>query len=386
MMLISSLPLIRNRIIENITFFLKQFLYYTLITLSISFSMIYCAPDFSNPCDPTSEKYKNTLFTKLIIGDSSPLCFSNKLEKLENPTISPSAGTYYKTQNISISAKDISSNICYTMNGTDPSCNLSSCGNGSYYSQEFAISTTIEVKAISCKNGSNPSGISSSIYTLVPQYVYVPNELSDNVSMFKVDITSGTLSSLGTIAAGDGAFGIGATQNLGFVYVTNANSNDVSMFAIDKNTGLLNSLGTIVAGTLTRGLTVDPQNRFVYVANNTGSTVSQYLLNSSTGLLTGNGSIVSAGGLGGIVIDPQAEYVYSTQFSGNQVSQFIVNQVSGALNANGSTATGTGPRGVSIHPTGNFAYVANSSTNTVSMYSINRITGVLSANGYSYYS
>ncbi|WCL48755.1 beta-propeller fold lactonase family protein [Leptospira sp. GIMC2001] len=350
---------------------------------------LYCnSPKYSNPCDPSTETFRDSVFLKALLGDFSPHCSSgsNSSSNLSNqatPNILPLEGTYYKTQNISISTDNSSARICYTVDLSDPICSESNCGNGISYSEAFSISETSTVKAISCRSNANPSGISTSVYTIIPQYVYTTNETSDNVSLFKIDLTTGALTSLGSIAAGDGAFGIAASRTLGFVYVTNANANNLSMFSINKGIGTLNSLGLIgmSSGSLTRGLAVDPQNRYVYAVNNTGSIVNHYLVDQATGNLTSNNFTTSAGGLGGIAIDPQGEFVYSTQFSGNQVSQFTINQVNGLLNLNGSTACGTGPRGISIHPNGNFLYVANSSTNTVSMYSINRSNGVLIPNG-----
>jgi len=78
-----------------------------------------------------------------------------------------------------------------------------------------------------------------------------------------------------------------------FAYVANLNSNDVSMYTIDVTTGALTSIGTIAAGSNPSSVAVDPSGRFAYVANGGSNSVSMYTIDATTGTLTSIGTIAA---------------------------------------------------------------------------------------------
>ena len=72
-----------------------------------------------------------------------------------------------------------------------------------------------------------------------------------------------------------------------FAYVANVLSNDVSAYTINATTGALTSIGApVAAGTNPLSVTVDPSGKFVYVANGASNNVSAYTINATTGVLT----------------------------------------------------------------------------------------------------
>src|ERR1700678_3045175 len=76
---------------------------------------------------------------------------------------------------------------------------------------------------------------------------------SNNVSMYTIDSTTGALTLMGAIAAGDGPDSVAVDPSGKFVYVTNENESfgpagSVSMYTLDATTGTLTSIGTIAAG------------------------------------------------------------------------------------------------------------------------------------------
>jgi 6-phosphogluconolactonase len=219
------------------------------------------------------------------------------------------------------------------------------------------------------------------------------------------NIISGSISLIALLlaACGSGGGGSGSTaasSPTAFAYVTSTNG--VSAFTIDASTGALTSVGTVAAGNAPSSVTVDPTGKFAYVANSSSGDVSAYNINTSTGALT---QIDCGGGAGcnapffsknfmagnspsSVTIDPTGKFAYVANFAttGN-VSAYTINPGTGALtqidcgggagcNAKNFVA-GTYPKSVTVAPTGDFAYVANQNSNDVSAYTINIITGAL---------
>jgi YVTN family beta-propeller protein len=63
--------------------------------------------------------------------------------------------------------------------------------------------------------------------------------------MYTINITTGPLTFIGTIAAGAAPSSVAVHPSGKFAYVTNSGSNDVSMYTIDAGTGALTLIGTI---------------------------------------------------------------------------------------------------------------------------------------------
>jgi YVTN family beta-propeller protein len=111
-----------------------------------------------------------------------------------------------------------------------------------------------------------------------------------SVSMYAINAATGTLASIGTIAAGTDPVSVAVDPAGKFAYVTNSGSNDVSMYSIDATTGTLTSMGTIAAGTDPVSVAVDPAGKFAYVTNSGANDVSMYSI-GATGTLTLIGTI-----------------------------------------------------------------------------------------------
>ena len=78
-----------------------------------------------------------------------------------------------------------------------------------------------------------------------------------------------------------------------FVYVANSGSNDVSAYRVDVASGTLTTVAgsPFAAGSMPDSIAVDPSGRFVYVSNQGDATVSAYTINRANGALNAvNGS------------------------------------------------------------------------------------------------
>jgi 6-phosphogluconolactonase (cycloisomerase 2 family) len=177
------------------------------------------------------------------------------------------------------------------------------------------------------------------------------------------------------------------------VYVTNVLSNNVSAYAINATTGALTSAGAAVpAGEGPSTIKVDPSGRFVYVVNSRlqfgAADVSIYVINATTGALTPVGGAVSAGDLSNdLFVDPLGRFVYVTNNFSNDISAYAINATTGALNPIGAAVSSGGrPRSITIDPSGRLAYVANFDSNvgvnsTINAFTINPSTGALISTG-----
>jgi YVTN family beta-propeller protein len=204
---------------------------------------------------------------------------------------------------------------------------------------------------------------------------------SSSVSMYTVNSSTGALTSIGVIDAGNGPASVAVDPAGKFAYVPNFGSNDVSMYTIDATTGALTSIGTIAAGTQPASVAVDPASKFAYVTNWGSNDVSMYTIAPTTGALTATGTIAGGTQPMSVAVDPAGKFAYVTNFGSNDVSMYTINGTSGALTAIGTIAAGQAPTSIAVHPSGKFAYVTNSASNNVSMYSIDAATGALTLIG-----
>jgi 6-phosphogluconolactonase len=70
-----------------------------------------------------------------------------------------------------------------------------------------------------------------------------------------------------------------------FAYAANWGSNNISVYTIDSTTGTLTAGAAVAAGANPVSVSVDPLGKFIYAANETDSTISVYKINTATGAL-----------------------------------------------------------------------------------------------------
>ena len=76
------------------------------------------------------------------------------------PTFSPTAGTFYNSQEITLATTTSGASIYYTTDGSTPSSS-----NGTLYEDPFEISATTTIKAIAIKNGATDSQVAEATFT-----------------------------------------------------------------------------------------------------------------------------------------------------------------------------------------------------------------------------
>ncbi|MCB1201777.1 MAG: chitobiase/beta-hexosaminidase C-terminal domain-containing protein [Leptospiraceae bacterium] len=83
------------------------------------------------------------------------------------PQFSPAAGTYSSSQNVGITTVTSGATLCYTNDGSTPSCNVGgSCNVGNTYSTSLTVSASQTLRAIGCRSGYTASNVTVAIYTI----------------------------------------------------------------------------------------------------------------------------------------------------------------------------------------------------------------------------
>jgi 6-phosphogluconolactonase (cycloisomerase 2 family) len=234
------------------------------------------------------------------------------------------------------------------------------------------------------------------------KFLYVANQGNSTISIFSISGT--TLSAVTSVSTVDpsnpsqtqtapSALAItgGLTGSGNYLYVANQLTNTVSTFQYDSTSGALAQLlpFSVLAGTNPAGLVLSPDQNFLYVANSGSNNISSFstcaVVSSNCGTTTGMLSPVSGSPFPAgtdpvsLAMTPAGEFLYAADKGSNQVSGYKVGSGTGVLTptATASFSTGLNPTWVAIPPEGKFVYVANSGGSSVTAYGINTTNGFL---------
>jgi len=160
-----------------------------------------------------------------------------------------------------------------------------------------------------------------------------------------------------------------------FLYVANAQSNNISIFTINATAGTLNAvMGSPVA--LPPGATspycihIEKTGNFAITANNGSDNITVFNITPAIGLLTGGTNTALAAGAKPtfVTTDPSGGFLVVTDFGTNNVTVFTF--AGGAPTAPTNVGSGgTGPTSIAFNPAGTFAFSANQGSNDVTPYS-----------------
>lgn len=214
---------------------------------------------------------------------------------------------------------------------------------------------------------------------------YVSNQLGDSVSAYGINSTTGVLTPLGARASLN-ASGM-AMDRLGrYIWVANFGWHTVQALTIGAG-GELVSAGTPISTLqgLPYAIAAHPTMDFVYVAHSSGFAITVHSVNPADGSLTLVQTLSNAiSSPAQMVIDPSGRFAYvATQAGG--VCTYRINAVNGQLTIAGCTSISGGTFAVAVHPNGLYAYATgDSGSNNVVVFAINQTTGVLTPVGAPY--
>jgi 6-phosphogluconolactonase len=248
----------------------------------------------------------------------------------------------------------------------------------------------ISTATISIQNAND-----TSITVSCTEYAYVTNAADNTLSSYSVDATTGALAAVGTpTATGTSPYAIvgldigedrGGWLDLSaakrYVYVGNEISNDVSAFAVNPATGSLTAVpgSPFPAGTDPKAIAFYGALSSLYIANAGSDNVTAYNIDASTGALIGPPSNTATGkSPTSIVVVPYNGTAFVANNGGsNDISAFYY----GGTAVPGSPfPAGGNPLSLALGAGGNFLYSANpDATNpSISGFSIDPNTGALS--------
>lgn len=133
------------------------------------------------------------------------------------------------------------------------------------------------------------------------QFAYVINELKSDVSVFRHDKSTGSMTKIqdvSSLPAGykgeNGPAEILIDAKGRYVYATNRGNDSIASFAVDPPTGTLRQIQVISAeGKMPRGLAFDPSGRYVLAGNQKSNNFVIFEINSGTGELKATGQVVN---------------------------------------------------------------------------------------------
>ena len=136
------------------------------------------------------------------------------------------------------------------------------------------------------------------------RFLYVND--GSGICSFAINATTGLLTSKGCVSVGGSTFALAIHPTGNYIYVANTSSNTVAVYAVNLTTGTLTQVGTPAgAGNNPRGVTVNPTGTFLYVTNYVSNDVSTFSISAGGATLTSLGATVPAGSTPqGIAIAP----------------------------------------------------------------------------------
>jgi len=223
------------------------------------------------------------------------------------------------------------------------------------------------------------------------KFVYVANYGSGagtgSISAYSIDPLTGALAAIDadqaagnqlTIATQIGPQSLAIDATGAFLYAANAISNTVSAYGTNQTTGALTLIGSIATGTTPYSIAMNPAGSYLYVANLGSSDITGYTINgngSLTNSLMQGGTVPTGAGPHSIVVDSTGTYAYVVATNDPGSAQVWTYSITGGvLYFDSSVAAGSSPFSITLDSTGNYAYVANLGSNDISVFGVSGVT------------
>jgi 6-phosphogluconolactonase len=213
-------------------------------------------------------------------------------------------------------------------------------------------------------------------------YVYV-GQGNGEIAVFDLDRSTGALTPLSTVDAGNYPSFLAISPDKRFVYAALESSDEIASFSIDPLDAHLTKLGSVTSeGNGPAHVSVDHTGKWVFAANYGSGTVAVIPVNDD-GALGLSVDTESPGQNSHLIrVDPSNDFVFVPNKGSDTVAQFLFDDAIGQLEANAPanvvTADGAGPRHLDFHPSLPIVYVINESDDTLSVYDFDTAAGTLS--------
>ncbi|HWO35841.1 MAG TPA: beta-propeller fold lactonase family protein [Candidatus Acidoferrum sp.] len=171
-----------------------------------------------------------------------------------------------------------------------------------------------------------------------------------------------------------------------FVYVGNHDSKDLSVFHINAATGELSPIAgsPFRLETAPTSVVASPNGEFLFVAGDTSAGVFAYRIDSrGAPQAVEDSPFETSEGPHQFVVDHSGNHLYATSKESGSVLAFAIDAASGKLTAIAGSpfSAGRAPSGIAISPDDRFLFVSSAAENTIFSFRLNRQSGALAPTG-----
>jgi 6-phosphogluconolactonase len=226
------------------------------------------------------------------------------------------------------------------------------------------------------------SGATSVVIHPSGKFLYIanPGQGENDVSLFDIN-SDGTVTEVTPrTPVGTLPFLLAMDNAGGFLYVANALSNSISAFSIDASSGVL----TAVTGSpfsinlAAKNMKLSPSGNFLYVSGPSQPTGVVVVFSVNAGVISQVGFTSTADNdPSGLAIDPSGSYLYTANAAANSISIYSIASTGLLTQVPQSPLADTQqhPVALIVDQAGKYLYVANQGSSNISSYSITSGTG-----------
>lgn len=226
------------------------------------------------------------------------------------------------------------------------------------------------------------SAASPSFLAMTRTRLYAVSEAGDEIGAYAIDQTTGRPTLLDQVASGgSGPAYVGLDHTGRFVLAANYGDGAVAVLPVRADGGIDGAIANPIAGANAHMIVSDPGNRFVFVPCKGADYIAQYRFDATTGALAPNDppTVATAAGAGPrhLAFAPGGAFAYVINETNSTLTAFAYAAATGRLTAlqtvssraPGASGSNTGAE-VVVDPTGRFVYVSNRGDDTVAVFSI----------------
>jgi 6-phosphogluconolactonase len=249
---------------------------------------------------------------------------------------------------------------------------LESIRSGSYWSSITLVSIAAVGMALTC-SASNARGST---------YVYVSMAPEQKIQIYRLDLATGKLDSVDTLAVEGAPGSLAIDPQKKFLFASLRTTSTLASYRIDQASGKLSHLSTaaLPAGENAAFVRTDRTGRWLLSASYAAGKVVVHRLNGD-GMIESPPvqTISTALTAHCIAIDRENRFVFVPHVAPNAVYQFRHDAGTGMLTEAGKAAGGAekaGPRHLAFHPTKNIAFTSDEQGSSITAYRYDPSTGL----------
>jgi 6-phosphogluconolactonase (cycloisomerase 2 family) len=200
------------------------------------------------------------------------------------------------------------------------------------------------------------------------KYVVSANSTGNSLSVFSVESATGALKQVSSITTGlSNPASIAYRPSTSHLFVVNTGSSTVSSYLLDMTTGSLLYVSSIALTTPAQ-ISLDSRGNYAYVTTGPSGRVEVYSA-SANGVLSFLSQATTATVPAGIAMDPAGAYLLTSSTVTNQIGTFSIDTGTGALTA-GSVAMPCASDVIALAPNGRTLFVGCTASNQIAALSV----------------